>query len=204
MIRWVTGLGISVAAVLCWAAVPVASQQDTVILRSGNLVIGDVERLSRGSLEFDTDEMDLVKIDWDDIAFVRSGSFYEVILSSGARYFGSLAGADSSMLVVVGVGRSDTLAYRDVVEIASIEQGFFARTNGFIDLGTNLARANRLASLLVKSRFNYSGPKWGFDVTGESYWQRQESIGAAGDTTTQITFSPTGSGARSTPCSSTS
>jgi hypothetical protein len=164
-----------------------AQQQDTVILRSGHPVIGEVENLRRGSLSFDTEEMDVVAIDWDDIAFVRSASYFEVTLSSGAQYFGNLAGADTATLVVVGIGRSDTLAFQDVVEIAPIEQGFFARTNGFIDLGTNVARANRLASLLVKSRFNYSGPKWGFNVTAESYWQRQQTVGEANDTTIRTT-----------------
>jgi hypothetical protein len=167
---------------------PVSAQQpDTVVLRSGHPVIGEVEHLRRGSLSFDTDEMDLVKIDWDDIAFVLSASHFEVTLSSGDQYFGSLAGADTATLVVVGVDRSDTLAFGDVVEIEAIEQGFFARTNGFIDLGTNVARANRLASLLVKGRFNYSGPDWGFALTGESYWQRQQTVDAANDTTTQTT-----------------
>jgi hypothetical protein len=181
------GLAVLAVLTLIFAGPVRAQQQDTVILRSGNPVIGEVQSLRRGSLAFDTDEMDVVKIDWDDIALVRSASYFEVTLSSGAQYFGSLAGADTARLVVVGVGRSDTLAFQDVVEIASIEQGFFARTNGFIDLGTNLARANRLASLLVKGRFNYSGPKWGFGVTGESYWQRQQTVGEANDTTTQTT-----------------
>ena len=164
-----------------------AQQADTVILRSGHPVIGEVQSLRRGSLAFDTDEMDVVKIDWDDIAFVRSASYFEVVLSSGAQYFGSLAGADTAMLVVVGVDRSDTLAFRDVIEIGSIETGFFARTSGFVDVGTNLARANRLASLLVKGRFSYRAPLWSFDATAESYWQRQQSVGEAGDTTTQST-----------------
>jgi hypothetical protein len=185
--RW--GLTVVVALVLSATLVTPASaqQQDTVILRSGNPVIGEVQSLKRGSLSFDTEEMDVVEIDWDDIAFVRSASYFEVTLSSGALYFGSLAGADTARLVVVGVDRSDTLAFQDVVAIGSIEQGFFARTNGFIDVGTNLARANRLASVLVKGRFTYRGPWWGFDVSGESYWQRQESVSEANDTTTQTT-----------------
>ena len=157
-------------ALTVWLTATVAAQQDTVILRSGNPVVGEVKSLRRGSLSFDTDEMDVVKIDWDDIAFVRSASFFEVTLSRGAQYFGSLAGADTAMLLVVGVDRTDTLAFHDVVEIGPIEKGFFARTNGFVDLGTNLARANRLASLLVKGRFTYRGPEWGFDVNAESYW----------------------------------
>ncbi len=180
-------------ALTVWLTATVAAQQDTVILRSGNPVVGEVKSLRRGSLSFDTDEMDVVKIDWDDIAFVRSASFFEVTLSRGAQYFGSLAGADTAMLLVVGVDRTDTLAFHDVVRIGPIEKGFFARTNGFVDLGTNLARANRLASLLVKGRFTYRGPEWGFDVNAESYWQRQESVGQAGDTTTQTTKRNSGS-----------
>ncbi len=56
------------AGCLLAALVPVtnlcAQTQDTVILRSGYSVIGEVKSLKRGNLEFDTEEMDLVKIDW--------------------------------------------------------------------------------------------------------------------------------------------
>ena len=178
----------AVAALLLGLAAPLAAQvKDTVVLRSGYPVVGEVQSLSRGSLSFDTDEMDVVKIDWDDIAFVLSSSFFEVNLSSGERFYGSLAAADTAMLVVVGAARSDTIPYKDVVEISEIEKSFFARTNGFIDVGTNLARANKLASILVRGRAAYRGRQWGLNLDAESYWQRQQSVSDAGDTTTQTT-----------------
>jgi hypothetical protein len=163
------------------------AQADTVILRNGNPVIGEVKSLKRGSLEFDTDEMSLVSIDWEDIALLSSAEFFEVILSSGQKFFGSLQSADTAVLVIVGAARADTVPFEDVVLIGPIEQGFFHRTNGFLDLGTNLTRANRLKSLLVTGRANYRGPKWGLELTAEAYWQQQESVGEAGDTTTQQT-----------------
>jgi hypothetical protein len=98
-----------------------------------------------------------------------------------------LSGADTAQLVVFGLGLSDTLAFPDVVLIQPFERGFFARTNGFIDIGTNVTRANRLASLLAKGRFSYKGPNWGLDATAESYWQRQESVSETNDTTAQST-----------------
>ena len=162
-------------------------QPDTVLLRSGNPVIGEVKSLKRGSLSFDTDEMDLVSIDWDDIAFITSSQFFEVHLVSGAEYYGSLASADTVQLIVIGATRSDTVPFSEVVGIRPFDSGFFARTNGFIDVGSNIARANSLKSLLVNGRFNYRGPKWGFELSGESYWQRQESVSSDGDTTTQST-----------------
>ena len=164
-----------------------AQVQDTVILRSGLPVVGEVQRLARGSLSFDTEEMDVVSIDWDDIAMVRSSQFFEVELVSGAEYFGSLASADTAQLVVVGVDRTDTLSFAEVVTIRAFETGFFARTNGFLDLGTNIARANRLRSILFNGEFNYRGPKWGLGLAGELYYQRQTSVSSAGDTTVERT-----------------
>ncbi|MCZ6915495.1 MAG: DUF481 domain-containing protein [Gemmatimonadetes bacterium] len=164
-----------------------AQDSDLVILRSGNPVVGEVKSMRRGSLQFDTPEMDVVSIDWNDIAILISPNFFEVTLVSGQQLFGGLGSADTAMLVIVGVSRSDTVPFRDVASIAEIERGFWGRTNGFIDLGSNLARANSLASILVSGRFNYRGTRWGFDVTGESYWQKQTSVSSAGDTTTQRT-----------------
>lgn len=164
-----------------------AQTADTVVLRSGNPVIGEVKSLRRGSLSFDTDEMDVVKIDWDDIAFLTSRQFFEVQLSSGAEFFGSLAPADTAILIVVGPSRADTMAFDQVVSIRPFDTGFFARTNGFVDLGTNIARANRLRSILLNGQFNYRGPQWGFNVGADFYRQRQESIDTAGVVTEQST-----------------
>ena len=178
---------IVVAALLLLAAPLTAQMQDTVVLRSGNLVVGEVQSLGRGDLAFDTDEMDVVKIDWGDIATVTSSQFFEVVLASGVRYLGRIHSADTAQLVIDSEAFADTVPFDEVVYIGPIETGFFGRTNGFIDVGTNLARANRLASVLAKGRFNYRGPKWGVELQGESYWQRQESVSDVGDTTTQRT-----------------
>lgn len=164
-----------------------AQTADTVVLRSGHPVIGEVKSFRRGSLSFDTEEMDVVKIDWDDIASVTSSQFFEVQLSSGAEFFGSLAAADTAFLVIVGVSQTDTVAFGEVVSIKPFDAGFFARTNGFVDLGTNIARANSLKSFFLNGQFTYRGPKWGFNVGGDFYRQRQESTDTAGVTTEQST-----------------
>lgn len=166
---------------------PAAQTADTVILRSGNPVIGEVKSLRRGNLSFDTDEMDVVKIGWDDIAFLTSNQFFEVQLTTGRELYGGLAPADTAMLVVVGAAQVDTIPFDLVVEIRPFERNFWARTNGFIDLGTNIARANSLRSLLFGGQFNYRGPTWGFNVTTDLYRQRQETSDTAGVKTEQST-----------------
>ncbi len=165
-----------------------AQTADTVILRSGHPVIGEVKSLLRGNLSFDTEEMDVVRIDWDDIAFVTSTQFLQVWTVDHAQYFGSLAaGADTATLVVVGVARADTLEFSEVIYIEQFNLGFFARTSGYLDIGTNIAQANRLRSFLLKWQFNYRGPKWGFNVFSDFYRQRQESTDDLGQTSSQST-----------------
>ena len=162
-------------------------QRDTVVLRSGNLVVGEIQSLRRGSLSFDTDEMDVVSIDWEDIATVTSPHQFEITLVSGEEYVGSFGAGGTAVLLITGPTGVHSIPFDDVVLIRSVEQSVLARTNGFIDLGTNLARANRLASILLKGKFQYQDLKWGVDLTGDSYWQQQESVSEAADTTTERT-----------------
>ena len=123
----------------------------------------------------------------DDITSVTSSRFFEVELSTGTQFFGSLAAADTAFLVIVGVSQADTVAFDEVVSISPFDTGFFARTFGFIDLGTNIARANRLKSFFTNGQFSYRGPKWGFNVGADFYRQRQETTDTAGVTTEQST-----------------
>jgi len=162
-------------------------QRDTVVLRSGNIVVGEIKTLRRGSLEFDTDEMDVVKIDWDDIASVTSPHEHKVTLVSGDQIVGRLASAETAVLLIIGATGTDSIPFDEIVLLQSVEASLLARTNGFIDLGTNLARANRLASILLKGKFQYADLKWSVSLTGDSYWQRQESVSQAGDTTSERT-----------------
>ena len=55
-----------------------AQDLDRVLLRNGNPIVGEVEELRRGTLDFDTEEMGVVGIDWNDIALLTSSRPFEV------------------------------------------------------------------------------------------------------------------------------
>ncbi len=97
-------------------------------------------------------------------------------MTSGAEYFGSLAGADTGVLIIVGPV-TDTIPFSEVVAIRQLESGFWVRTNGFLDVGTNFARANSLRSILGKGRFAYRGRTIGLNVT-ERYDSAPPSVNA--------------------------
>ena len=175
---------LSLAAALAAVTAPGAYAQDLdrVLLRNGNPVVGEIEELRRGTLDFDTDEMGVVGIDWEDMVLLTSSRVFEVTDVDGFRYFGRLEATDQEGTLVVVLGEiADTLAFSEVVEITYIGQGFLAKTAGFVDLGTSLTRANNLASVLIKARFAYRGRLWDFNWNAETYFQRQETTTAIGE-----------------------
>jgi hypothetical protein len=174
------------AILLVAASSEEASAQDRVAFLSGNFLEGEVKQFQRGTLDFDTEEMGVVGVDWEDIESITSDALFEVTTDEGDVYFGSLGGAGRT-LVVSGEAGATSLSYDDIVEIISISKGFLARTSGFLDVGVNLTRANNLFSLLVRARGAYSGPKWFLSVQGERYGQKQEAMDELGNVTRQQT-----------------
>ena len=159
-----------------------AQDLDRVLLRNGNPIVGEIEELRRGTLRFDTEEMNIVGIDWNDIALLTSSRIFEVTDLDGFQYSGRLGPTDQQGTLVVALGAiADTLAFSEIVEITYIGQGFLTKTSGFVDLGANLTQANNLASLLLKTRFVFRGRLWEVDWNGETYFQRQETTTDVGE-----------------------
>ena len=101
---------LAIFALLASAAAS-AEKTDVVILNNGDRLTGEIVALRRGLLEFSTDTMGTVQIEWEEIARVESRALYEVDLESGARHFGSLQAAPEP----------DRLAVRDAKgQVASL------------------------------------------------------------------------------------
>jgi hypothetical protein len=73
-----------------------ASRTDVIRLPNGDEVTGEIKSLNFGVLNYGTDSMGTVSIEWEDIVLIQSGSSLQVELTNGKRYFGSLkrSGAD--------------------------------------------------------------------------------------------------------------
>ena len=147
------------------------------MLRNGDVLHGEVEELTRGKLSFDTDAMDIVSVDWDDILFVTSTGFFEVTDVEGRFHFGSLAPTELERVLAVTLdGQTTNLPFSAVVEARPLALDFWSKTSGYVDFGVALARANDLRSLLLQFHSTFAGRIWELDFDGETYYQSQSSI----------------------------
>ena len=172
------GLGRSVAA-LVWLALsstsPLHAQKtDTVALRNGDVVTGEIKRLSRGKLEYSTDDMGTVYIKWERVRLITSNQILEVEVGSGRKYFGTLElGADSGLVVVDALTREDTLNIASVVLITPIKATFVERLKAYIDLGFTLTKADDQVEFTTSGEVRYRGRKWGDRIAFSSYFRNQ-------------------------------
>jgi len=154
--RWHLSLSAaSVAALL--AAAPVAAERtDVVVLASGDRITGEVKKLERGKLEYKTDEMGTVYIEWDSVLEITSNADFQIELSTGELHFGALAPAtEKGALQVIGEEETVTAERASVVRIAPIKETFWGRVDGSMDIGLSFIQANDETQLSLGLEGNY-------------------------------------------------
>jgi len=140
-----------------------AQKTDSVWIRNGDRITGEVKSLSRALLKYSTNDLGTIYIEWDKVVRVSSPATFEVQLSSGQKYYGSL-GLSRDGSVVLGV---DTLALAEIVTITPIRGKLVSRIDGYLDLGFSYQKANKTVQLTSGARVRYRGPRVEtiFDIT---------------------------------------
>ncbi len=129
-----------------------ADYTDTIILKNGDRITGNVKSLVQGQLRYDTDAMGTVSIEWDQVAEILSDKSMQVEIAGGTRYFGQLEKPPRDGEVTVKTERSvETVAVADVVHITPIGQSFWKRIQGSLSAGFSFTKSSDVA------QFSFSG-----------------------------------------------
>ncbi len=142
---------------------------DVVTLYNGDRITGEVKSLEGGILEFSTDAMGTIRIEWQDIANLESEYFYEIRLSSGARYLGSVQPPERPGQVIVmdleGQYRFDAL---QIVQIRPIEKTIVDRLDIYFSAGYSYTKANSTAQTSLNTSIGYENEKSRNSLTGRA------------------------------------
>jgi hypothetical protein len=157
-----------------------AEKTDIVYLKNGDRITGEVKSLVRGRLEFSTDHMGTVSIEWEDILQITSKTGHSVELTNGQRFYGALGKAENEEMLVVStpLGPAD-VNVSDVFAMYPVEAGFWKRLDVTASLGLSWDKGSNVG------KYNL-----GVDAT----YRRAESITRASfstEITTQDTVSDT-------------
>lgn len=131
-------------ALICFSTLTVRAQKnDTIYLRNGDRITGELKKFEYGLLDLSTDAMKTISIEFDRINSIHSSKFFEIRMKSGEKFFGHLQKSDVLSTVNV-ITVTDTLPKRlwDIILIVPIKRTFFQKIDGSLDLGLSYTKAS--------------------------------------------------------------
>jgi len=166
-----------ILALLLLASPAHAAKTDVVTLENGDKITGEVKGVSRGKLDYSTDDAGRLSIEWEKVTSVRSTHAFDVEMSWGVSYFGQLdTAAVAGYVVVHGVERADTLRIPSIVEINMIDSKLSQRIKSYLDVGFTLAKAHQARTFSLNSQTDYRSHAIGATTNIDSYAQDQEEV----------------------------
>jgi len=164
-------LGFGVLPALC------ADRTDIITMQNGDRITGEIRKLERGRLEYKTDDMKTLEIEWLKIDFIQSIHVFDVESVSGRRYQGTLGqGEEKGQMIVTTQNARVTLYLRDIVRIGRLRATFFKRIRGYLDAGLGYEKATDQWTWTLGGEANYRTAKWASGFKVSSYFRNQQEV----------------------------
>ena len=132
------------------------SKTDTLTLYNGDRLTGEIKSLYGGILNYKTDSMGTVKIEWQEISRVNSRFHYEVRTSEGDRLFGSIGPGDRpGQLRVTDEAGTHDLEWLEVVELRPVEDSLIDRIDVNLSVGYSYTKASSVGEVILSGEVSY-------------------------------------------------
>ncbi|MFC1800186.1 DUF481 domain-containing protein [Candidatus Eisenbacteria bacterium] len=147
-----------------------AARTDVVILQNGDNITGEIKNLSYGKVEYKTDDMDRIYIEWEKIHHLTSVHRFETVDTDGVKRFGSIGRTEIPYeIVVIMPTATDTLPLLSIVRITPIKSRFIERLKGDISAGFSYTRATKTAEFTLGGKTDYRGDRYRSNLNYSAY-----------------------------------
>lgn len=152
------------------AAPLLAASPNFVELKNGDHISGDVDSLERGLLQFSTDHMGTISIEWEQVARLESDLVLEVEASSGQRSFGKISTRTEDGMLLIGEDETLTeYSIVDTIRMSPLEESgkLIDKMDAYVDLGFSDTKATSVRQLSFDAGISYRSREnlWELDFT---------------------------------------
>jgi hypothetical protein len=162
--------------IIIFGAFTAFSQNDSLVLINGDVIIGELKSMDKGVAVIETGYSDDdLTIKWDGIKEIYTEASYLVTLSSGDRINGTVTSIGSGMLKITPETGSPVEAQHDnLVYLKSVDKGFWDRVYATIDIGFDLTKANNMTTFTTRSTLGYLANRWSTDFNFNTLFSKQD------------------------------
>jgi hypothetical protein len=139
------------------------AQNDSLVMKNGDMMVGEIKELQQGVMKFETDYSDKdFAIEWNKVAEIYSTTTFVISLSDGDRINGTIKTdpTDSSRVLIFERGGMKSARRMDIVFLKKIENTLFGRFDASIGLGLTITTENKLRQINTKGNIGYMGRFW--------------------------------------------
>jgi len=157
---------------------PAAAQKtDTVEIQKGGSIVGEIKSLDTGKLKLSTWAMSTVYIEWPKVLAFATDKEFEIELSNGDKFFGSVQAASDSGMVMITYGSHSIVAETQaIVSMQRVRQSFWTALDGNIDVGVNYNQQNNKTDLSLGLGLQYKKDLNNYKLTFNNAFSRQDSV----------------------------
>lgn len=134
-----------------------SDKTDTIVLTNGDRVTGEVIRQEAGVLEFNTDTMGRIYVEWRFISKITSNKIHSVETLDGVRWLGKLEKPEQGDHIIVNSSNElkefDT---QDVVSIWPVEATFWRKVDLDVSLGFDYAKSTEITNFALAADFAHT------------------------------------------------
>ena len=167
------------------------AQQDSLVFKSGNIIVGDIKSMDKGALTIETDYSKTnFSIKWSELEKIYSKNSFLITLKSGERLRGTLSSTDSVKQVSIETEEGQKLLalLDDVIYLKGLKSDFWSRVYANVDVGLNLTKANDLRQFNVSAAMGYYADKWQLGLNFANNSSKQDSVDEIKRTESGISF----------------
>ena len=166
------------------------AQHDTLWVRNGNVLYGEIKKMTFGVLTLETDYSDSdFTIEFDQVERLSLERECRVTLTGGRRLYGSLRSEQPGTFTLREEnGDEEVFPLDQLNNIYPLQEQLIKRFTVNIDVGFTLAKANNLRQFDVGGGAHYRGMYWQSDFDISSMISNQDSIDQAQRTNSTLSL----------------
>jgi hypothetical protein len=140
----------------CMALASSRTKTDTVYMRNGDKITGEIQSLSQGQLSVKPKYTSTAfVIDWSEVDHVESAQDLVITDPEGKIYTGTLGEGSEDRTLAIDKNVSVTLPLDSVIQIDQLGETFLKRMRGNFDVGSSFAKSNGQKNLTVEGDLGY-------------------------------------------------
>lgn len=173
------------------------AQTDSLVFSKSEQVVGEIKHMKLGVLNIETtySENDF-EIEWSGVKEIYSVRTYIITLTNGERLIGTINTDPKNISDIVIITRESeeftmnqfdfervtidskkiTLSKSDVVNIKSLDSGFWDQLTASIDVGYTFTKANNVRQFTLRSSLGYLTENWNADFSLDAVKNSQDSV----------------------------